>query len=736
MPPTPEQIAAAKELKSILSSIGALEETIEDKKRESLALSKRKGELARAEYEISQKNIAIEQSRLEILEKQAIIQEENSKQAADPAAIRAAEAAIAVKRQEIEALKDERHAIEENKAALISLQEVKKSAEATGRAFAESIGLTTVGLTKQIQALKEGNPEMGTFSIAVNLAAGRMKGLADQAMSFLNPLNLISRSLEGALGLDRMSAELTAATGLSREFAYEAHQLRTAVLGLGIGISQLVTSEQNLLEGFTDFNRLSGAQQAELTELTAKFNQLGVDVIPVVSFAMQGLGMSLTEASSLTMRLAGAADSLGRPMSQVMQDFQAAADDVVFFGERGEEAFMGLMQMAERTGVAVDALSRTFGVGGLFTTFDSTSQKVQELNAIFGSMGGDFIDVTQMMTADPLQKFQMIDQQLRSTGMEFSQLDDHIKFTIAQTLNQSLEETQRMFEGVNDAASRNADMLANHGMTTAQFDARVQDASDSMTVLKESFNNFMGAIAPLTRFLSRTIDKVSEAAAKFGEFFDTLEEGQQLLAGGGLMIAISAIGSALSGIAGALGIGAVGGGLVGGLGAVFGIVGSAAGILAGAAIGFAAFGAAVALAGSGVRQMAEGLQIIDGLESPEHLRAIFGVVSDIPKDLRFAPMGRSFKQMGEGVAMIETENANAAARLIGSATAYNETAAEQPFAGFMMLANAIRSIGGGSASAAGGGAANVNVKVYMNGREIAAEVRSMNNSRALIDGGN
>jgi hypothetical protein len=318
-----------------------------------------------------------------------------------------------------------------------------------------------------------------------------------------------------------------------------------------------------------------------------------------------------------------------------------------------------------------------------------------------GSIGGEFIDTITMMTAEPAERFEMIKAQLESTGQTFEEVGPQMRLAIADGMQQPLEVVSAMFNESSMAAERNARMLERYGMTAEAFDARVQDAAKTSDVLRESFQNMMVAVAPLTRMLADAVDWFSKATVTVTDFFTSLSGGERALAGGGVVAGLAILAGAFAQIGGILGIGgaagAVGAGIAGALGALPALL-PAIGIAFGAAaIGVLAFGGGIAMAGRGIRNLGEGLQMIGTIDSAD------GIVS-----------------MGEGIEMIEIDKAKAATDLIQAATVFRGVAGEAQTAA---VTNAVVSaIGTGFDGVSRGGGEPLQINLNLDGRRLQSFV--------------
>jgi hypothetical protein len=616
----------------------------------------------------------------------------------------------------LEILQREKAALEQNNAALEKRRESLKAGEEAGRGFAEGIGLTTVGLAQEASAMVKSGQASNQMAAAFQLVGGRVAGFTKQLAASLTPLALLTRSLAAVGALDEMAAGFTAATGLSRDFAYEAFQLRTQVMGLGISQEKLVEAGNHLIDNFTIFDQLAQEQRGELTLLSAKFSALGIDIVPVLTLAVQNLGMSLEEAEDLTMELAGAADALGKPVNELTKDFEEVTDTVIFFGERGMDVFIDLERQAERTGISVSELDNTFGAMSRFTTFDSAAESVARLNAAIGAMGGEFIDTVDFMRAEPSEKIEMLRAQLESTGQSFTDVSGPMQRVLSDALGIPMTQLAAIMNEVDASLGVNQEALDNYGWTAEEFRERVGTAATAQARLKTSFDNLIVAVTPMVEVMTKLIDWFGRLADKAGQFFTALDDTQQLLTAGGFLASLGILSGALTTLASGMGLGGaaagIGTALAGGISLLTGLLPALALALGAAALAFVGFGTGMRLAGDGIREMAIGLQTISEIESTENIESILELVKEVPRGTRFGRVGRGFRNMGEGIAMIDTEKAQSAQNLLATALAFstNTTGAQLAALGPAIEA-AIGSGFNNAIRAAGDQTSNINLNI-------------------------
>jgi len=582
---------------------------------------------------------------------------------------------LALFEEQKHALKGVVEEIEKSNKALEERTATLKNAQAAGEEFAKKMGLTTVGLAQEAAAMVKSGQASNQMAAALQLVGGRVVGFTKQLAASLTPLALLTRSLAAVGSLDKMAAGFTAATGLSRDFAYEAFQLRTQVMGLGIAQEGVVEAGSRLVDTFTIFDQLAQGQRGELTLLAAKFDAMGVNIVPVLTLAVQNLGMSLEEAEDFTMELAGAADALGKPINELTKDFVEATDTVIFFGERGMDVFIDLERQAERTGISVSELDQTFGAMSRFTTFDSAAESVARLNAAIGSMGGEFIDTVDFMRAEPSEKIEMLRAQLESTGQSFTDMSGPMQRVLSDSLGIPMTQLAAIMNEVDDSLGVNQEALDNYGWTAEEFRERVGTAATAQTRLKTSFDNLIVAVTPMVEVMTKLVDWFGRGADKVGQWFSALDETQQLLTGGGLLASLGLLSGALAALASGMGLGGaaagIGTAIAGGVSLLTGLLPALALALGAAALAFVGFGAGMRLAGDGIREMAIGLQMMSEIESTENIESILELVKEVPRGTRFNRVGRGFRNMGEGIAMIDTEKAQSAQNLLATALAFS-----------------------------------------------------------------
>jgi len=639
--------------------------------RESLrSLRREQGEFWRERESISQKEI-------EILETKERLYDEG----ATGRVIRNNET-VQQHEKELEALKASLEARKQ-------YNEIVQDGARAGGQFAEKLGLVTTGFVKQIMTQGTANKKIGIFNTVMGTAKGRLLGFAGALASL--PMGLIGRTFDAVKALDDLAAGFVKNTGLAREFAYEAFALRTQVSRLGITQDALVGAGDSLIANFTLFNQLNEDTRASLTLLTSKFDALGADIVPVLSFAVQGLGLSLDEATDLTQDLNTAANILGKPVAALINDFAQLSDVMAYFGDQGTEAFLDIQNIAESTGISVQTLGQTFGAEGLFSTFESAAETGQRLNALVQAMGGTMqLDPISLMGKSVETVREALLVQFRSIGQDFTQIDRHIRREFQQTAQMGMDEAIRFFRTTSQeaaeaaadaraAAEVNEETLRRFGVTQEQFDERVASAATNIDRLKESIRNLTFAVAPLLEPLSKVVDWLGRGIEVVSQFIQGLDRTEMAIAGiagtagagVGLWGLTSAVGALVGGLVGTGGAGLVGALGVGGLGAVLGVGGT---ILTGVLLGvgaltlaFMGLGYAFEMTGRGVLQIATAMTQLSAIEDTSTITELFGALGDIPKGRRYVQLGRGLSRAFNSISAVSPAQAVAATMLVQAA---------------------------------------------------------------------
>jgi hypothetical protein len=448
-------------------------------------------------------------------------------------------------------------------------------------------------------------------------ALNAAKGLTLSRALFSGLEKIVADNINTMKALDEIEASFVRATGLSREFATEAFELRFALSAVGISGQQAAESSQNLIENMSEFSQLSKAGRRDFGELAAMIDHLGGNAAGMGQTFTKVAGMSISQTSATMTRLFGVAESLEIPFSQISDDVQAMGPLFAKFGEEGVEVFEGLQAASKATGLSVREL---YGVVSKFDAFDSAAQAAGRLHAALGVN----IDSYTLLSASEEERILILQDLMAASGRTFEELSHQEVIELSHALGASLEETAQIFGTTGEEVRKTTQQLLYAGMTTEELEERVKAGQTAMEKLGLVMQNIALAAEPLVniiQFLANVVlgfTKVLQSV--FGDKAGGIISGVILLAAG--------LGSLV--FVGKLVMGTFGGVAAAATGAATAMTGAATAMTSAAtaissaapALGAAgpaaapaippllAFGAAVALIGIGIGAAAFGMSFL------------------------------------------------------------------------------------------------------------------------------
>ena len=149
-----------------------------------------------------------------------------------------------------------------------------------------------------------------------------------------------------------------------------------------------------------------------------------------MNIATKGMGFTAKEANNLQLELFAAGTALGPFMKdRVMKDFgPAMASLAAFTKERAIKIFKELAAQAKATGMEITELTN---LAEKFDTYDSAAESVGRLNSI---LGGDYLNSIQMLNATESERISMLQNSLRLSGRQFTDLSRFEKKALAATV--------------------------------------------------------------------------------------------------------------------------------------------------------------------------------------------------------------------------------------------------------------------------------------------------------------
>ena len=332
--------------------------------------------------------------------------------------------------------------------------------------------------------------------------------------ALLKPLDMmVNSTIDLFKAQDAAISSFRRATGAGKEYNTEITSLERATYDAGVTAAQAGKTYQALYTGMSSFTQLNKSERQQISKTTALLETQGVSAgttAKIMDQMTRSLGKSGGDANDVMLRLAGAADSLGVPMSQMADDFAASFGELAKYGDDAIGVFEGLAKQAKATGMEVGTLMK---IAGQFDTFESAGQAVGKLNAI---LGGPYLNSIDMLNASEEERIELMRKTVDASGLQWEAMNRFEKQAIAKAMGVSVDEASRLMQ----MSTAEMELQA---MQQEQLEERARNSQEMMEMLKNSFQALAMDLRP---FFEETIIPWIEGFARmakgFGEFMHKL----------------------------------------------------------------------------------------------------------------------------------------------------------------------------------------------------------------------
>ena len=425
------------------------------------------------------------------------------------------------------ALEERRKAIEENRVLnVLQQQEIENQERIVAELENQQERLGIIeGISKEIgeiakqttDAIKGSVTQYSEFNAKAFTAFGLMGSIRDNARQVDDIIsNLNKQGLSGVVD------------------SFADAQMEFATFGMGMG--EAATALTGLAESSTTFRFATKETRGEILQTAAGFGALGVsgqDFGKLQETLTRNFGQNTQQVASFADSLAGLSETTGKSVATLVNDFNAAGDAILQFGDRATQVFMDTQKIATKFGVEV---GNVLGVFDKFDTVESAAETVGQLNAQFGTN----LDQLQLLRAEtPEERFNILRESLEATGRSFSELGRFEQKAMAQILGQDVGVLQRLMGDpvVLSEGQKGLQELAKTGMnigkrigaifekiTTALAKAGVFDKINA--ALKSAF----GEGGPVENFVDNYIPVLVSFGGVFADTFSTVAKVASVIA--------------------------------------------------------------------------------------------------------------------------------------------------------------------------------------------------------------
>lgn len=278
---------------------------------------------------------------------------------------------------------------------------IEKGREATDRMLQATIGLST---------------EWNKIS-----AGGFLKGFTKQLRSALTLSNVLATAAKGlvetGLALDNAGAQLFKSTGIEKSrnnIEKSAQRLGSLGVGMKEKVAESTSALFSALKGYNDLTDLQTMEMEDVITLLGERNVSKTAAAESMVFLQRTLGKTPEAAAHSMLQMSEFADSIGRPIEEMVHDFAKAAPTLAMYGSESEKIFKGLSLEAQNLNME---LTEVLSLGLTMDSFEGAAKAAQNFNLAFG---GPFLSAQALMAASVEDKYKMIAQAYRESGADLS----------------------------------------------------------------------------------------------------------------------------------------------------------------------------------------------------------------------------------------------------------------------------------------------------------------------------
>ena len=261
----------------------------------------------------------------------------------------------------------------------------------------------------------------------------------------------------------------------------------------------------------TEFMKSEPAVTALTTNLIAGLKKVGVNTktsAKIFDVFTKGFKKTPIEATRSLKSVANIADSLGISMGKAFGNFEAAMPTLSQFGDRMTEVFADLQARSAATGAEMGKL---VSIAMKMDTFEGAAKAAQTLN---GVLGDTLISVTDLVHADPDEKFDIIADAVNNSGIEFESLNRKYKSIIATAAGfDDVGEFQRQLYG-GEAVAEAKDAADTSAMSAEKLAEKTKQTLTMQDKAKASVSSFAIAAKKAYQASTKAADAYSQAVLK------------------------------------------------------------------------------------------------------------------------------------------------------------------------------------------------------------------------------
>ena len=301
------------------------------------------------------------------------------------------------------------------------------------------------------------------------------------------------------------------AKGLFRGISDEAKPLTSVGLktkDIAGAISALVEQSALFKPAFMEAEPEAAAFTANLVAGLSKIGVEFTDSSKAFDFFTKSMKKSPIQASKSIKSIASIAKSLGLSTKKVFADFSAQTPILSQFGDQMTEVFGELQARVASTGTSMDSLVK---IAMKMDTFEGAAKDATTLNAVLGDTA---ISVTDLVHADPDEKFRIIADAVNNSGVEFDSLNRRYKDIIATAAGfGSVAEFQKQLHNTDDIRAA-SDALDTNAMSQDDLGKKIEESLTSAELATKGVSEFAGGFAKVNEGIRKTAGEIAVGVDK------------------------------------------------------------------------------------------------------------------------------------------------------------------------------------------------------------------------------
>jgi hypothetical protein len=316
-------------------------------------------------------------------------------------------------------------------------------------------------------------------------------------MKLLTPANVF-KSVLGSIVImsavvakefDSAAQSLNAATGAAGKLDSMIGMLgQNATTNMGIGMQEQSEALIALSTNMTSFSRTGEDAQVSMRNTTAELAKLGVSAdstAKTFNSLVNGFGMSAKQAENVQKDIAKTAMAIGKPVSQMAEEFAGSLPYLSRFGKEAPQIFKKVAAAARGLNVETQTL---IDMTTQMDTFEGAAQSAGQLNAL---LGGPMLNSYELLNASTEERIRLVLGAVDASGKSFASMNQFEKQALATAAGISdIGEATKLFEGGLSGYNEGLERAAEGAVAQQNLNEAIQKATsafDKFMMVGKSF---------------------------------------------------------------------------------------------------------------------------------------------------------------------------------------------------------------------------------------------------------